>query len=114
MDKEVIDTLKIAEICYEANRVYCNIKETNSWEKASKELRTMFIETVEQLLKSPKTNKEIHEEWMKAQEDDGWVYGEKIDIAKKIHPLLLPYSDIPSKIRIRGVLFTKIIEAFTD
>ncbi len=36
-----------------------------------------------------------HEVWAKGRVDEGWVYGEKLDREKKIHPLLVPYSELP-------------------
>lgn len=36
-----------------------------------------------------------HEVWAKGRADEGWVYGEKLDREKKIHPLLVPYSELP-------------------
>lgn len=36
-----------------------------------------------------------HEVWAKGRVDDGWVYGETLDRDKKVHPLLVPYDELP-------------------
>ena len=36
-----------------------------------------------------------HEVWAKTRKDDGWIYGPIRDDAKKQHPDMLPYSQLP-------------------
>ncbi len=36
-----------------------------------------------------------HEVWAKGRVDEGWVYGETLDRDKKVHPLLVPYDELP-------------------
>jgi len=36
----------------------------------------------------------IHEVWSKGRLEDGWVYGEKRDDTRKLHPCLIPYSEL--------------------
>lgn len=36
-----------------------------------------------------------HDIWAKGRIKDGWTYGDKRDDAKKHHPCLVPYSDLP-------------------
>jgi hypothetical protein len=38
-----------------------------------------------------------HDGWMDQRLKNGWHYGESPDDAKKIHPLLVPYADLPEK-----------------
>lgn len=37
----------------------------------------------------------VHETWAKGRIDDGWTYGPVRDDAKKHHPCLVPYSELP-------------------
>lgn len=37
----------------------------------------------------------VHETWAKGRMDDGWTYGPVRDDAKKHHPCLVPYDDLP-------------------
>ena len=37
----------------------------------------------------------VHDTWAKGRMDDGWTYGPFRDDAKKQHPCLVPYSELP-------------------
>lgn len=36
----------------------------------------------------------VHETWAKGRVDAGWTYGPVRDEAKKLHPCLVPYSEL--------------------
>ena len=37
----------------------------------------------------------VHDTWARGRMDDGWTYGPVRDDAKKQHPCLVPYADLP-------------------
>lgn len=37
----------------------------------------------------------VHETWAKGRMDAGWTYGPVLDDAKKQHPSLVPYGELP-------------------
>lgn len=37
----------------------------------------------------------VHNTWAKGRMDDGWTYGHERDDAKKHHPCLVPYGELP-------------------
>lgn len=37
----------------------------------------------------------VHEQWAQSRLAEGWVYGEQVDDAKKTHPCLIPYDELP-------------------
>lgn len=37
----------------------------------------------------------VHDTWAKGRMDDGWTYGPVRDDAKKQHPCLVPYAELP-------------------
>lgn len=39
--------------------------------------------------------KNVHEVWSTGRINDGWTYGEQRNDAKKIHPCLVPYEELP-------------------
>lgn len=41
--------------------------------------------------------KNVHEIWAQGRINQGWTYGEKRDDAKKHHPCLVPYEDLPEE-----------------
>lgn len=40
-----------------------------------------------------------HERWVSERSKDGWVYGEKKDIEKKISPYLIPWNQLTDEIK---------------
>lgn len=43
---------------------------------------------------SEKLAENTHEVWAQGRMSEGWVYGEKLDRERKIHPLLVPYDEL--------------------
>ena len=41
--------------------------------------------------------KNVHEIWAQERIKQGWKYGEKRDDAKKNHPCLVPYEELPEE-----------------
>jgi hypothetical protein len=41
--------------------------------------------------------KRQHEEWFKDRADNGWRYGPTFSISTKMHPLLMPWEQLPDK-----------------
>ncbi|MBQ2540234.1 MAG: Ryanodine receptor Ryr [Paludibacteraceae bacterium] len=39
--------------------------------------------------------KNVHEVWAAGRMAEGWIYGEVRDDARKTHPCLLPYEELP-------------------
>lgn len=51
-------------------------------------LDSSLIELTEKIAKN------VHDVWALERINDGWVYGEKRDDAKKEHPCLVPYEEL--------------------
>lgn len=41
--------------------------------------------------------KNVHEIWAQGRINQGWTYGEERDDAKKHHPCLVPYEELPEE-----------------
>lgn len=50
---------------------------------------------VEQLLESIARN--VHEVWAQARRAEGWTYGTKLSDARKKHPCMVPYDELPEQ-----------------
>lgn len=44
-----------------------------------------------------KMAKNVHEVWADSRLAQGWCYGEERDDAKKTHPCLIPYEELPEE-----------------
>ena len=54
-----------------------------------------IVLTEDILMLSEFISKNTHEVWSQNRMNDGWTYGEERDDAKKHHPCLIPYEDLP-------------------
>lgn len=61
----------------------------NPIDTSSLELPAELISLAELLAKN------VHEVWAKGRMDGGWTYGPERDDAKKLHPCLVPYEELP-------------------
>lgn len=111
--EEVVQNL--AEICHEANRVFCKSIGDSSqqiWAKAPLGQKQSAINGVKFHLSADHEPKDSHEAWMKEKEAAGWVYGPVKDEHKRTHPCLVPYSDLPKDQQYKDYLFTGIVQSF--
>jgi hypothetical protein len=105
----------IARVCHEANRAYClSLGDTSqkSWDDAEEWQRASAISGVLFHLANPLANPiDSHDNWMKEKLADGWQYGPVKDPAKKEHPCILPYHELPEEQRLKDALFIGVIRA---
>jgi len=82
------------------------------WNEREDAFRKQFLEVIkrqcgEQRSKSPE---ELHGSWMQAYYAMGWVYGEKYDKEKRIHPDLVPYEQLGQLERDKDSVFVSLCE----
>lgn len=41
--------------------------------------------------------KNVHDVWAQTRIEQGWQYGPERDDSKKLHPMLIPYEDLPEE-----------------
>lgn len=107
---EVIRT--VAQICHEANRDYCESmldhsqarwEEAEDWQKQSAFNGVMFAVTNN--FPSPRV---MHENWCSEKFADGWQHGATKDPAKKRHPCLIRYDELPEAQKAKDLIFRAI------
>lgn len=115
-----VDVMQIARVCHEANRAYCETLGDFSqplWQDAPEWQRQSAIHGVlshwaqhEQAREPwPRT---IHEFWLKGKHESGWKYGAVKDQAKKEHPGIVPYEELPESEKLKDCIFSGIVKAF--
>jgi len=82
------------------------------WSEREDDFRTQFLEIVERQCGerryfSPIT---LHESWIQAYLDNGWVYGPKRDTEKRTHPDLVPYDQLGQLERDKDEVFMALCE----
>jgi hypothetical protein len=90
---------KIARMCHEVNRAYCEALGDHSqleWDEAPSWQRESMIAGVRAHLKNPTlTPQQSHELWLEHKRKEGWRFGLVKDVDAKEHPCFRPYDELP-------------------
>lgn len=109
-----MDVRAIARICHEVNRAYSQSlgEDPPSWEDAPQWMRDSAIDGVQFHIRNPQAGPEgSHANWAMHKTALGWGYGETKDAAKKTHPCLVPYDQLPVEAQIKDELFVAVVSA---
>lgn len=107
--------VKIAKICHETNRAYCETlgdfsqkpwADCEAWQRESAMKGVLFH------LNGEHTAAESHEAWMAEKVKDGWTWGEVKDAVAKTHPAMVEYERLPIEQRVKDSLFKGVVDAF--
>ena len=119
--KPAIPVEQVAEMCHEANRIYCGLigdAEQPPWEGAPDWQKKSAINGVQVVIDSyhclgaKGKDQDQHDAWMYEKLMDGWKYGPVKNADTKEHPCLLPYDKLPDEQKRKDVLFRMVVEAF--
>ncbi len=110
-----MDTVSIARIAHEVNRIYCQSIGDNSqlaWADAPEWQKDSAVAGVSFLASNPSATPEnSHESWLAHKEADGWKFGPVKDPDKKEHPCFVPYADLPPEQRLKDAFFHAVVRA---
>jgi hypothetical protein len=105
---------QIASITHAANRAYraCIGEEPGpAWSDLSPQEQHVIMAGVE---KAPTHSPlALHDDWVTAKLEAGWVYGEEHNVEARTHPNLRPYDELPEAQRRKDNLFRGIAVALT-
>lgn len=82
------------------------------WRDREQGFRDQFREVIERQCGEQRSSspEELHGSWMQAYFAMGWVYGEKYDREKHIHPDLVPYAELGQLERDKDAVFVALCE----
>jgi hypothetical protein len=107
-----LDVEFIAKVCHQVNKAYCKALGDISqpdWDDAPDWQKESAINGVQYRLANPDATSETqHIQWMKVKSADGWQYGPVKDPAKKEHPCMVPYDELPVEQRAKDPIFAAI------
>lgn len=110
-----LEVSKIARICHEANRAYCQSIGDNSqadWDNAPDWQKNSAVLGVEFHIANPNAGDAAsHESWLRQKVNEGWVYGSVKDPDKKQHPCMVPFTALPVEQQRKDSLFRSIVHA---
>jgi uncharacterized protein YodC (DUF2158 family) len=111
--KKLITVLSIAAICHALNKAYCEgLGDTTqpSWEDAPQWQKDSAVNGVSFHLAYPDAPASAsHENWMNEKLADGWKYGQVKDPAKKEHPCLVPFNELPATQQAKDFIFKQTV-----
>lgn len=106
---------RTAMLCHEANRAYCASIGDDSqkpWDEAPEWQKESAKKGVALHMQNPDaTAAASHESWMAEKIADGWVYGEKKDEAKKTHPCIVPFEELPVDQQVKDHIFRSVVHS---
>lgn len=107
---------QIAKICHDTNKSFCEtIRDFSqpAWVDAPQWQKDSAIAGVKYHLENPDAGPEdSHNSWLKVKYAEGWIWGEVKDPENKIHPCMVPYSELPLDQKLKDYLFIAICEIF--
>lgn len=109
---------QIAAIAHDVNRAYClALGDTGTplWKHAPEWQRLSVVKGVEYLLANPAAGpEESHAEWLRYKLAEGWRHGAVKDAARKEHPCLLPYAELPPAQQAKDSLFVAVVRGLAE
>lgn len=108
---------RIAKVCHEANRAYCQSLGDMSqptWEDAPEWQRESARMGVDLHLMGNFGPEASHIAWMNHKLNDGWKYGPVKDPEKKEHPCLVPFGALPREQQAKDFIFRAIVHALKE
>ena len=82
------------------------------WQDREEKFRNQFLKVIERQCGEQRSSspEELHGSWMQAYFAMGWIYGKKYDPAKKLHPDLVPYSQLNQLEQDKDAVFVALCE----
>lgn len=106
---------RIARVAHEINRAYCAAMGDDTqppWENAPEWQKESARNGVKMHLANPQaTPEDSHVSWFKEKQDAGWKHGPVKDPAKKEHPCMVAYDELPVEQRAKDYLFRAVVHS---
>ena len=82
------------------------------WDEREQAFKDQFLEVIERQCGDQRSMspEELHGSWMQSYISMGWVYGDKYDQEQRIHPDLVPYSQLNDRERDKDAVFITLCE----
>jgi hypothetical protein len=109
-------TERRAEFVYDAARLAAIGAEAPivpvPWIEREPDFCNQFLAVIERQCGAQRSSspEELHGSWMQSYLNMGWVYGEQYDRGKKVHPDLVPYSQLGQLERDKDAVFVALCE----
>lgn len=105
-----------ARFVYEGARIAAEAAQApiipEPWQDRDVVFRMQFLKVIERQCGPDRSDspEDLHEDWVKAYEAMGWVYGPTRDPIAKTHPDMVPYADLGQLERDKDAVFVALCE----
>lgn len=103
----------IAQVVHEALRAWSMTRgqaEMPGWNDAPEWMKFSSRESVQFVLDNPDAGPGAqHDQWMQQRRSAGWTYGPERHEARKTHPMLIPFEDLPDFEKKKDALVCAIV-----
>jgi hypothetical protein len=107
--------MKIAQVMHEAVRAWQKANGQAAappWSRAPKWMREASREAVLWRMENPKAPSSAqHDQWLAQKRAEGWRYGRTKNGARKTHPLIVAYADLPEVERRKDAMVGALIDS---
>jgi RyR domain len=113
-DKQRARIDRIAQVCHEVNRAYCQALGDNSqpaWADAPAWQHESARMGVDLHLSGDFGPEASHISWMKQKVDEGWVYGPEKNPELKTHHCIVPFDQLPREQQAKDFIFRAVVHA---
>lgn len=108
---------QIARVAHEVNKAYCASIGDHSqpiWDEAPDWQKSSAIDGVNFHIENTDAGPDAsHNNWLKAKEADGWVFGLVKDPEAKTHPCMVLFEELPLEQQIKDHLFRAVVHAMS-
>ena len=112
---------QVIEVCaraaHEVNRAYClSLGDASQppWDEAPEWQKDSAHNGARLHLSSDHGPDASHAHWRKQKEAEGWVYGPVKDPAKKTHPCMVPFGQLPPEQKAKDYLFAAVVKQVAE
>jgi hypothetical protein len=103
----------IARAAHECVRAYCEATgrwELPAWLEAPQWMIDSAVAGVRYLASTPLAGPErSHRSWVSSKYDAGWRFGPVRDLEARLHPLMLPWEELPPAERAKDEIFVAVV-----
>lgn len=112
---EKIEVELCARAAHEMNRSFCALQGDNShksWDETPEELKQTARLSVQNIVEFDHNAEKTHEAWVNDKVARGYARGDVKDDAKKTHPSLVPFGQLPFEVQAKDKLWVAVVKEF--
>lgn len=111
------ETDALARAAHEVNRswnAYAGLAVDKSWEQMTEIEKAFARSSVFAIITHDFSAEKTHEAWMATKQVEGWTYGAVKSEARKEHPCMVPFNQLPVEQQAKDLLWVDTVKSFAN